>query len=43
MFGRNVKNKEGCEDCGEYSRGRADAEEEIKEKEVEQKWIRQKL
>jgi|GEM_PF-6104463 len=37
MFGRNVKNKEGCEDCGEYSRGRADAEEEIKEKEVEQK------
>lgn len=31
MFGRNVKNKEGCEDCGEYSRGRADAEEEIKE------------
>ena len=31
MFGRNAKNKEGCEDCDEYSHGRADAEEEIKE------------
>jgi len=29
MFGRNVKDKEGCEDCDEYSHGRADAKESI--------------